>query len=678
MSLPLLSSAVIVGLLVSAYGWGRATAALTWRDRTHHASLLAVLGLAAWAFLGGVLNASGSAHRAALGVVVALGILVAVPALPRRTVTLADLREHLNAPGWSSAAYALATLFIVGASLFLTTTLMPSRIFNFGDDFTMYLARPFQMLQTGTLGGNPFDATGIESLGVQSFFQSFILMWLPPEYVNGFDLVLCFLLASSLLVGIARSMGAHGAWLLMSLLTFVLINPQVVNISPVYSTSAMTLGMIAASNLFADSPPRSDIRSVVLGVIPLALLASALIALKMTLVVFAAAYCVLYFALLVLTSAQKKRFFLGGAAATALTFLFLAPWGAVYWDSYRQALANLEGGGVQAPCGGLDLVRLKSALGGLTSFDEMFYGGRHVGYGLVIVLLLGAALLSSFFLVRARRGPSSVSHLVGVLASSVAAMAGYVVNVNCSDTDAALRYSLPVFIAVLPYAALVVGSRLGDLHSPGAGTGRRRVPAGIMGVALALLLAAFWDSLSTRARRASLDGSLVPFPGASARSYAEYNRRILGRDARDTMRAIQARTEGGLGILVWNLAPFHVDFARNRIYTLTALGLYNPGLSLPITGGPEDLRAYLRGHGIRYVIWEYGFFTSESVARAWREYSVSSFPAYRKIGVNNLYFIRTLAALAQTSRVSYDMNGTVLLDLEATRGESGSPDPPPS
>jgi len=257
-------------------------------------------------------------------------------------------------------------------------------------------------------------------------------------------------------------------------------------------------------------------------------------------------------------------------------------------------------------------------------------------------------------------------------------MVAYVVNVSCSDTDAALRYSLPVFIAVLPYAALVAGSHLGGLRAPVGGTGRRLVPAGIMGVALALLLGAFWNSLSARVRRASLDGGLVSFPGASARSYAEHNRRILGRETRDTLWAIQARTQTGLGILLWNSAPFHIDYARNRIYTLTALGLYNPGLNLPITGGPEDLRQYLRGHGIRYVIWDYGFLLNEAVARTWRDYSLSPFPAYRRIGVNNLYFIRTLTALAQTSNVMYDMNGTVLLDLEATPGESKPPDRPHS
>ncbi len=401
MSIFFLSLIMIIALLVSTYGWGLITASITYGNTKYHWAFLSALGLASWTFLGGILNMSGFAYKGTLCIVIAIGICSTFIALLRyRTRFFALLDKALPKFSFDIIIYVLSTLIILGTSIFLIATLMPTNVFNYHDDFTIYLARPFQMLQTGTLGGNPFDSLGIEGLGTQSFFQSLILMLFPAEYVNGFDIVLCFLLTSSLLVGIAHSIKAHSLYLLISLLALIFINPQVVNISPLYSVSAMILGMIIASSVFTDSSNRSETQLMFISMIPFALFVSSLISLKMTLVVFAVSYCLIYFALNILFSNHKKQFIVKGVFLIVLVIVCLIPWIGVYSNNYWHIFVNFTQGNIQESYTIAEFVGLKSLIGQLTSYDEMFYGGRYIGYGFVMFLLLVAAVLSFSYLFR--------------------------------------------------------------------------------------------------------------------------------------------------------------------------------------------------------------------------------------------------------------------------------------
>ena len=664
MSIFFLSLIMIIALLISTYGWGLITVNLTYGNIKYHWSFLAALGLACWSFLGGILNLSGLAYAGSLYIVLAIGICSTFIALTRyRTKSFALALPKFT---FDIIIYILSVLIILGISIFLIATLMPANVFNFGDDFTMYLARPFQMLQTGSLGGNPFDTTGIESLGTQSFLQSFILMLYPAEYVNGLDTVLCFLLTSSLLFAIAHSIKAHSLYLLISLLALIFINPQIVNISPLYSISTMILGMLIASSVFTNSSNRSGMQLMFINTIPFALFVSSLISLKMTLVVFAVSYCLIYFTLNILFSNHKKQFFLKGLFLIVLVIVFLIPWVGVYGDKYWHIFVNFTQSNINESFTSVEFVRLKSLIGQLTSYDELFYEGRYIGYGFVIFLLLMAAVLSFSNLFKKNKNALFIPHLIVVFASSSSGIISYLFNVHFFDPDTSLRYSLPVFIAVLPYAALILGSYFGVFQKT-LSSHESKIKISqfifttILCVSFVVLFILFWNTLLGRATNAYSNRSLISFPAAKDRNYIEYNKRALSNDTRNLVRGIQDKTDKGQAILAWISVPFHIDYTRNKIYTLTALGLFNPGLNMPLTGNPEDLRAYLKNKGVRYVMWEWKLFIN--VENIWRAYLISPYPVYRKIAENNLYFIKTLLALGQISKIIYNNNGTVLFDL---------------
>ena len=59
--------------------------------------------------------------------------------------------------------------------------------------------------------------------------------------------------------------------------------------------------------------------------------------------------------------------------------------------------------------------------------------------------------------------------------------------------------------------------------------------------------------------------------------------------------------------MVWFDAPYHLDFARNRIFTVATPSQINPnaGRQDRFAGGGEQLRDYLKNYGVRYVLWGY-------------------------------------------------------------------------
>jgi hypothetical protein len=155
---------------------------------------------------------------------------------------------------FSAGQRALLALFGGVAACVL---LVPTTLFNAGDDFYTYIPRAVRMVRTGSVSGSLFDAIGLDSLGSQSFFHGFFLHQLKVDWLNGFDAVACF--AVSLLFVAELSVCWHLPWYVgaLAVTSVAVINPQCVNISLLYSgvVSVMALvlcGAMAARDLQSD------------------------------------------------------------------------------------------------------------------------------------------------------------------------------------------------------------------------------------------------------------------------------------------------------------------------------------------------------------------------------------------------------------------------------------------
>ena len=233
---------------LSCYGWGNIARLCFHADRQPYSYVVA-LGLVVLAFIGGVLNAIHLASYRSIAICAYIGILVGmcflVPAF-RNVGWRSPYTPNLRAQ-WIFAVAAVST------AIFLTVTLLPTTIFNVGDDFRTYLPRIVRMRETGTLGGNPFEMLGLSDFGTQSFFQALLMTWFPLTYAYSFDTIFCFVLGLWLLIDFGGSNKCTAGMMTFAICVYVIINPQIVNISSVYSTTALVLTLIIATKSFLEA-----------------------------------------------------------------------------------------------------------------------------------------------------------------------------------------------------------------------------------------------------------------------------------------------------------------------------------------------------------------------------------------------------------------------------------------
>ncbi|MSU24774.1 MAG: hypothetical protein EXS32_13245 [Opitutus sp.] len=268
-------AAVVVGFVVLG-GWGWVAKRLAGMPALPLFVTVAV-GMATLLCLGGILNLARLASRPAFDLLVLSGLLAAGVAGG------VGLRERLRWRFEWSWAQAVAALALVAVGWFVARYLTPVSAFNWHDDFERYFSYPVRMLATGTVAGNPLGQLGADTLGGQAFLQAFVLRYFPIEYIGsldtGFGLLLCLGLTAY-----TSPLRRGGVLVAAAQLSLIAIDPQIVNVSSLFTTSALVMAASFLGQL-ACTPERK------LG--PLALLGlvyAGLIALKTTNVFFVAAH----------------------------------------------------------------------------------------------------------------------------------------------------------------------------------------------------------------------------------------------------------------------------------------------------------------------------------------------------------------------------------------------------
>ncbi len=658
-----LSIATFVLLLFACCGWGYVlTRWTTWSEKNNFA-LMSVVGIGCLIFIGGVLNLLRLAVPLAMDILLLAGLVFFVICysarvrnwlVARRTAGIAD---RATAPGTALDFLPLAILII--ATGFYALTLLPAEAFNISDDFYTYVLRPVRMLQTGTLAGNPYEMLGLDSLGANAFLQGFVLLGFPIQYLLGFDAVFSFALAGLLLVALGRKFNLHWIYPLLAVLTFIVIDPQSVNISAIYISAALILGIFFASCMLLDHMDAADSANQKIAAISLGLLFAGLIGLKVTFVAYSLAYFAVFFAgLLWLAPDRKKVLKLCGLTLLSL-LLALLPWLALFADNYAAAIRLALHHAATAADSNFSVP--KGNVAALFSSADLFYGGSFLSYGLIVLFLM---LIAIFSFVDLRFGGGASPRNRYLLVAAAACLAGtvsYLFNGLLFNPDLAVRYSCPVLIASFPFVLLAAASALPDsLRLSGLVNLAGLKLAVVAGMPI-LLIVLFWNDFMTRVERAYTQHESISFD--LNEQYLAYNRYVVSPEARELMRSIQSRTEPGQKIFAWVSMPIDLDFARNEIYTLREPSLLNPWLDLPYTGNARDMVHYLKGQGVRYIMWEYngyGMPTEDKVRK------MLSFPylVYRKIGQRSLYLRKVLTAMMQGGVFLYYSNNIVLFDLQ--------------
>ena len=309
-------------LLGSWAGWGAAIHRVLFRRIPANRALHAGWGLAFTLVVGGVLNLMRAVTPTAIYAFSAAGLSFLLADNLRRRRRLREWVRGLALRTWRDWLLAAATAVLCGLLIVLYGASVRTTVFNFHDDLQGYFVFPTKMIQTGSLGPDPFSERRILSLGGMSFLHACILSVADLRCLGIIDAGIGLLLCAALLWAIARDARTNAWARSAGLLLFLLIPPVRVN-----TTSVLT-GLALFLTLFLTLDRVSLRRRLAShGIVPVALVAAGLCILKTTFLP-AAVLLIVGAAVSELTHARREW----GAACQRLAFvgglalLLCAPW----------------------------------------------------------------------------------------------------------------------------------------------------------------------------------------------------------------------------------------------------------------------------------------------------------------------------------------------------------------
>ena len=626
---------------LACYGWGRLAFLLAYGRRAPLHAYVMGLGVVSLIFIGGLLNSVKQATDRGLSICVICGIGLAILfwLVPFRRATFRPivLRTRISKLG------LVLSFFLIGVAAFLLIELVPSELFNWYDDFFIYMVRPVRMLTTGTVGGNPFEILGISDFGAQSFLQAIFMLWLPLTSITEFDTVFCFLLGIILIVEIGCSNNAHLSLIALAIGVFLAISPQAVNLSSVYSISVVLLTLLSATNiLLSEFGKRESFWLLLQHAAPVGASLAALLALKLTAAFFVGSFLVFFFALapiVPLPSVPRT------AIATALTAgVALAPWLVVNQDKFGITHWNFPSSEL-----------IDSSLTIYPAILDAFrtgpsYEGRRIGFAMGLAVMSISLLAGTFMLLERSRQKECLLR-IATDSAGASTYIGLAAHVNNLD---ALRYACPYLIALVstrllfPLNGQPKSSYISQYLLKAASA---TIVAAQIGVVLI-----FAPNLVNRVWRIAIHHTALPFIPSR-----DLQQGPLSDAARDYIRSVQAKTPAGTTIWAWVDTPFHFDFTRNRIWNFHRGSFIAPWRMNASTS--DSLKQDLVSRGVDYIMWQYrsDFIPSLSHLRAQREGQYSF--ELRILIESTFRLVLALQDLASSLDIIYDDGTTILLQL---------------
>ena len=635
---------------LSSYGWGRIIYKYVYPGEKVLPAFCITLGLAILIFTGGILNVFHIAHKESLYILFFAGLVVSFVFLlwfrnPGKPSIISSFKNS-----YSVFLYVIPVILFV----FLIFTLIPTHVLNHIDDFTTYIMRPVRMMQTGTLAGNPFSMFGIDSLGGQAFLQAFILSVFPISYLNGFDSIFCMVLCTILIIEMAGTLKVYPGFTIIALLSFISINPFIVNLSSVYSGSLMIIAIYYSTLKLTDALAASKLsfKETFKKAVAPALLFSALLSLKTTYVIFAGFFFLLYlFILLVIFKNRIK--IIAAAVFTAGTTLFLIlPWIVLSLPKYSFFFKTLFSNNAFAA-----KARVRSSYADIFSYKEFFGHINFWDYNFVVLILILASLCSVFFLLKKKNSRTVNIHIL--TAGGAGILSYFTLAFLFLNEGGPPRYATPILIATLPVMLLLIS------HDTSSFINRKKrftiALAFVLLYGISVILPA--DSLLFRVQRLINDRTTLNYP--LEKNYVEYTKAVIEEksDYKKWITHLQSKTEQGKAILAWISEPFYLDFSRNPIFSII-----RPHTLLPRMPDGIDWRSiqkFLEEWKISYVIWGYNEPTMLTEKTLKTQMKITDAKSY-KIHKLTEGFIRSLKTLSEHNKIIYDDGLVKIIKISQT------------
>jgi len=636
-------------------GWGKLTLQLSGnKSASQSSSYEMVVGIAIIIFIGGILNSLELAYEISLHTLTILGFLFTAYSLRNhiQTINLKQLLEKISTPNASH----LSIVISIFAAAFVIAYLLPTNAFNFHDDMHSYLTRISQMKGTGTLGHNPIGIIGLDSLGAQAFMQAFAANPFGLTYANGFDAVFCFILSCALTINLAIKMKANWLITFSGLLALIFINMQQVNLSSVYSTTALILGLVHACIYLSENHSKS-----ILSYIPLVLFCSSLIAMKLLTAIFTSIFFILLFLVLNTSTIQTGAIRLKTFITTGLMLILAsAPWFLVHADKYVNAITKLINSEANEQSQNIDIGSNLDNLPIDTFFsnNELFWGGSHFGYNslflITILIFVGIVFL--------RTRHDLTIHKTVLLALCGATTLSYGLGLLIFEYNMALRYSLPFLAASITTASILLATSTKHTSQENSVNSLPLTwPIFISAfIFLVFLVHSFSQSFDKRMDALQENRGTLMFPINA--NYKNYIKESFSEKNRDHYTNIQSLCPEEKGIFAWVSAPYFLNFKENRILTMSEPQTLTPWYNLPTESEGAALRTHLLDRGIQCIIWEHQGKGMKS-AREYQQYAKSDNIIYRRLGEQVIALQQSLTHLANSSEIYHNNNGLVVYNI---------------
>jgi len=632
-------------ILLSLIGWGSALNRLLFPRESTDWGQRAAWGLALSVVIGGVMNLLWCISRVTTLTYLGVGILVWLvdsiirwPSLFKSaSARIEDFRQlHLRpllTAGLIIISLLVFTQYANSISALRHDGPLTASNFNAYDDFQAYFVFPAKMLQTGSLGPDPFNVRRLESsLGGKSFLDTFVLSIFTTRHLHIIDPGLGLLVIMGLLCGYFKERGIPMTYFVGLFFFFLLVPPPTINISSVYTGAALFLGLYRTLAWKALPASRFLSRSFII-----AILAAAICALKSSFIPACGVLLVCSFVCYVIGEDRRRDAILETLSTAVLVVILILPWMISMYQSSGTLLYPLLGKGYEqsvygdplSPWSGLTPV--KAARLFLRSTTDAFF---------VALILVGVSYLVS----RQRK----IDGREAALSMMLAALFGATIMTFASAPEDSVRLSFPIVLAAMLVllAEVVVSQQLS------AGNGNYAL-ASFLAVAGALfLLGSSWDRTKS--------------------GYADYlqnlragltNAEMVSSEEIEGYKNLQSSIPAGASVLAWVDKPFLLDFRRNTIFVVDAPGRASLPPGMPMFVGGEPLAHYLVSKSIRYVAYSYGDGAGIPPSYAGRTVS-PSLVFSRPSGYQRIFdFQGNLTELGKTRKHIYDDQRDFALDL---------------
>ncbi len=626
----------VFAVWASFAGWGGLLARIAGLSRG--LAMDACLGVAFAVFLGGLVNWLRIMGPAlAIGLVVAGAILATLHYLPALRYSRMPSLPANGTARLLLAATALLLALAVFGHVFSTD-------FNRFDDYPAYLVYPQKMLQTGSLGFEPFSERRLlTSVGGFYFLHGLVLAGAGIFFLHAIDpalgLALCLLLLESALRRHAIGLTAR----LCVLILVCLLMPSIVNLTAITLPIAL---MLYAYFLFeTDADPARPTRPSPGRILALALVGAALTAIKSAYLPWIGAFLALVYAVRIIAARFAPRSLFEPACVAAATVLAFLPWMLANLRDVGTLLYPVLGQGYNASQYGF-FPPVWAMPSGAVLADTMIGDGRVFGPRLLAAAVITALALGN----RPGRNRGAPVPTLSFLAGCLALFATIVVGTGADSLE---RYTYPAIAAALMVSVYCF-----------AVTAAPNVrPAAIAATAALCLVAIVTDAHQLAqyyGHAVSNFGVAVLGPRIRPAMLVDILTRDDGAEAKAIAR-MQAAVPAGAPFLERLDYPFLLDFRRNQVLVADWPGAVSLPPGMPVHKGAEPLAAYLMQHTpIRYLAYAYG---DEALFPFADRGQLPASPWIQLDSKNAFAFQDALSSLMQIRRLAFKDDTRAVIDI---------------